>query len=210
MIDFLFLDRDTCYWCKSEKITKFYLCENCLSKLDYVDNKFEIDGYQTHAIYFYNKFIANMVSNYKFNRNTSLFRVFGSMVENYIEESNRIFLDYDYLLPVPSSKKTLNNRGFDHIKLISNYFIKKYNMNYLNSFEKMKDTKSQHTLNLEDRMYNLNGAFYCKKNLEKKSVLIFDDIITSGNTVREIIKELKKNEVGDIKILCLTSSHRVI
>lgn len=210
MIDFLFLDKDVCFSCKTEKITKFYLCETCLSKLDYVDNEFEIDGYETHAIYFYNKFMANMVSSYKFTRNTSLSRVFGSILENYIVESNRTFLDCDYLLPVPSSNKTINNRGFDHIKLITDYFINKYNLKYLNSFEKIKDTKSQHTLNLEDRMYNLSGAFNCKKNLEEKSVLIFDDIITSGNTVREIINELKKNGVGDIKILCLTSSHRVI
>lgn len=210
MIDFMFLDRGVCYSCKSEKISKFYLCESCLNKLDFVDNKFKISGCETHSIYFYNKFIANMISEYKFNRNTSLFRVFGSMVEAYIEETNGFLLDCDYILPVPSTRKTINKRGFDHIKFICDYFIKKYDKKYLNDFEKIKDTKSQHTLALEDRLHNLRGAFKCNKNLNGESVLVFDDIITSGNTVKEIIKELEKSGAGEIQILCLTSSHKVI
>ncbi|MDD7305571.1 MAG: phosphoribosyltransferase family protein [Peptoniphilaceae bacterium] len=209
MIDFLFLDKNICYSCKSEEISRFFLCDSCLSKLDLVDNNFKIDGYDAYAIYFYNKFMANMIGSYKFNRNTSLYRVFGSLVEFYIKNSKDLSFDFDYILPAPSSKSTLNRRGFDHIRLITDYFVEKNKMRYLDSFKKIKETKVQHSLSLEDRQKNLRGAFSCHEDLTGKKILIFDDIITSGNTVREMIRVLEKCKPSQIKILALSSSHKV-
>lgn len=210
MIDFLFLDKDICYGCKSEEISDYFLCESCLNKLDYVDNHFKIEGYEANAIYFYNKFIANMIGDYKFNRNTSLYKVFGSMVDSYLKNSKEDFLDIDFVLPTPSTLRTINKRGFDHIKLITDYFVDKNKLTYLEDFKKIKDTKAQHTLKLEERSKNLKGSFACNKNLEGKSVLIFDDIITSGNTIKEMIKVLENRGSKNIKILSLSSSHKVI
>lgn len=210
MIDFLFLDQGLCYWCKEEEISDFYLCESCLSKLDYVDNVFKIDGYQAHAIYFYNKFMASMIADYKFNRNTSLYKVFSTMVDSYVRENKDSFLGFDYILPAPSSIRTINNRGFDHIRLITDLFVENNKLSYLEDFKKTKETKAQHTLDLEDRMKNLSGSFSCHKDLKDKSVLIFDDIITSGNTIKEMTKVLEKCKAKDIKILSLCSSHKVL
>lgn len=210
MIDFLFLDKGKCYFCKEEKIYKHYLCKSCLDKLDFVDNHFRLGSYQAHSIYFYNKFMAKIIGDYKFSRNTSLYKVFGSMVEDYLNESEFSIKDFPYLLPVPSSKKTINQRGFDHIKLICDYFIKSFDIAYLKDFEKIKNTKSQHTLSLEERMKNLNGAFSYKKNLEGENILVFDDIITSGNTGKEIMTELENKGAGRVEILSLSSSHKVI
>ena len=53
--DFLFLDDNLCLFCKKEEREKIFLCESCLSKLDYVDNEFEISGYKARVLYFYNK-----------------------------------------------------------------------------------------------------------------------------------------------------------
>jgi competence protein ComFC len=207
MIDFLFLDEDLCYSCKENQAYKYKLCPECLAKLDYVDNSFKIIGYEASVIYFYNDFMAHLIADYKFNRNTSLYKVFGQMVYEYGKDKG--LFDCDYILAAPSSKATLNKRGFDHIKLIIDYFIDKITPSYLEEFVKIKKTKSQHTLDLNKRNKNLEGAFQLNKDIGGKSVLIFDDIITSGNTVKEIIKTLEKNQVKDIKILSLSSSHRV-
>lgn len=210
MIDFLFLDKDICYYCKDEKIKKHFLCENCLNRLDYVNNNFKINSYSTFSIFFYNKFIANMISDYKFNRNTSLSKIFSSLIDEYIFNNKFIIDDIDYVITVPSSLKTFKNRGFDHIRLIFDFIVKKYDLIYMQDFKKIKDTKAQHTLNLEERIVNLKDAFYCNTNLKNKTVLIFDDIITTGNTIRQIIKVLNKCGCDNIKILSLASSHKVI
>lgn len=205
--DFLFLDDNLCLFCKKEEREKFFLCESCLSKLDYVDNEFEILGYKARVLYFYNSFMAHLISDYKFNRNTSLYRVFGQMIFEFLKEKNMD--EFDYILTCPSSNSVLNYRGFDHVKLICDYFIKNTGMKYLKDFKKIKNTKAQHKLSLEDRAKNLKNSFEFKGDLTGKNILIFDDIITSSNTVKEIIRTIEKSNPKNIEILALASSHRV-
>ncbi len=134
--DFLFLDDDLCLFCKEEVKENFSLCHSCLNKLDYVDNEFEILGHRARVLYFYNPFMASLIGDYKFNRNTSIYKVFGQMVFSYIKEKSMD--NFDYILTTPSSKSVVNNRGFDHVRLICDFFIKNTHMTYLKNFKKLK------------------------------------------------------------------------
>ena len=205
--DFLFLDDDLCLFCKEEEKEEYFLCESCLNKLDFVDNEFEILGHRARVLYFYNTFMASLIGDYKFNRNTSLYKVFGEMVFSYIKEKSMD--NFDYILTTPSSKSVVNKRGFDHVKLICDFFIKNTHMTYLKNFKKIKNTKAQHQLSREDRAKNLKNSFTFEGDLTGKNILIFDDIITSSNTVKEIIRTIEKANPKKIEILALASSHRV-
>lgn len=207
MIDLLFLDKNTCYSCKKNEIVSHFLCEKCLTNLDFVSNTFNIDKHQAHAIYFYNEAMKKLIGDYKFNRNTSLSRVFASFIYDYALANN--LFSCDYILPSPSSKATLNSRGFDHIKMITDHFINNVSCKYLDDFKKVRNTKAQHNLNKEDRADNLIDAFSYNKNLTGKSVLLIDDLITTGNTALEIIKVLEKNNINEVKVLAITSERRV-
>ena len=208
LIDFLFLDKDTCYYCQEENIYKYKLCKTCYDKLDYVDNSFKIQGYDAYAIYFYDGLIKKLIGDYKFERKTAFAHIFAPMIYEYGIEKDLFAVDY--ILPSPSSKARHLDRGFDHIKMICDEFIEKINPVYLVEFEKIKKTKAQHDLDKKQRSTNLKDAFICNKNLTGKSVLIIDDLITTGNTAKEIIRELEKSHVGDIKILALASEKRVL
>lgn len=203
MIDFLFLDKGKCYCCKKDEIYKYHLCENCLSKLDYMDSKYNLCGNLCYSIYFYDDFMKRMIWDYKFNRNTSLYKVFSEMIYDFIIENN--LGDFDYILGSPSSKQTIKNRGFDHIRLIVEDVAKKLNMTYLEDFKKVKNTKAQHTLDRIERKKNLNGAFYIDKDLSGMKILLVDDLITTGNTCLEIIKELKDKGASEVVALSLAS-----
>ncbi len=205
--DFLFLDDDLCLFCKEEEKEEYFLCESCLNKLDFVDNEFEILGHRARILYFYNPYMASLIGDYKFNRNTSIYKVFGQIVFSYIKEKSMD--NFDYILTTPSSKSVVNKRGFDHVKLICEFFIKNTNMAYLKNFKKIKNTKAQHQLSREDRAKNLRNSFAFNGDLTGKNILIFDDIITSSNTVKEIIRTIEKSNPNKIEILALASSHRV-
>ena len=207
VIDFLFLDKNMCYSCKQNKIVAHFLCKDCLKKLDYVGNKFSLENYEAHAVYFYNESMKKLIGDYKFNRNTSLAKVFASIIYDYARVNN--LFDCDYILPSPSSKSTINKRGFDHIKTITDNFIKDTECLYLNDFKKIKNTKAQHNLNKEDRAYNLIDAFSYDKDLTGKSVLLIDDLVTTGNTAMEIIRVLENCNIKEVKVLAITSEHRV-
>lgn len=208
LIDYLFLDDNKCNFCQEEFIYRYGLCKDCFDKLDYVDNSFLIGDYLAYSIYFYNDFFKKIIGLYKFERKTEFSRIFSQMLYDY--GSYKSLFDVDYILPSPSSEKTLINRGFDHIRMLTDDFIEKVNPIYLEDFVKVKNTKAQHNLGKEERMTNLRDAFSFDRDLSGKSVLIIDDIITTGNTSREIIKVLEKAKVKDIKILVLASEKRVI
>ncbi|WP_394011601.1 ComF family protein [Anaerococcus cruorum] len=207
VIDLLFLDKNMCYSCKQNKIVAHFLCKYCLKKLDYVANKFSLENYEAHAVYFYNESMKKLIGDYKFNRNTSLAKVFASIIYDYARVNN--LFDCDYILPSPSSKSTINKRGFDHIKTITDHFIKDTECLYLNDFKKIKNTKAQHNLNKEDRAYNLIDAFSYDKDLTGKSVLLIDDLVTTGNTAMEILRVLENCNIKEVKVLAITSEHRV-
>lgn len=207
IFDFLFLDKNLCLSCKEEDHEKYFLCEKCLDKLDYVDNEFKILDYKARVLYFYNDFMAHLIADYKFNRNTSLYRVFGSMLYDFLKEKD--LFHFDYILTVPSSKSVFNKRGFDHVRLICDFFIEDTEFKYLGSFKKIKNTKAQHMLSKEDREVNLKDSFIVDEDLRGKSILVIDDIITSSNTMKEVIKSLEKKNPKNIEIIALASSHRV-
>jgi len=60
--------------------------------------------------------------------------------------------------------------------------------------EKIKDTKSQTKLDRQERLDNIRGAFAAKTKLppEIKNILLVDDVWTSGATMRECARVLKK------------------
>lgn len=208
LIDFLFLDPNKCYICKEEYIYEYHICRDCFDKLDYVDNEFLVGNTKAYAMFFYDDFFKILIGNYKFERNTSLSRVFSEFLYEY--GTRKGLFDVDYILTSPSSKSTLIDRGFDQIRMITDDFIGKIRPGYLDEFKKVKDTKAQHNLGREERSVNLVDAFICQKDLTDKSVLIIDDILTTGNTAKEIIKVLKKSYAKDIKVLALASEKRVI
>lgn len=208
LIDYLFLDENTCNFCHSEYIYKYGLCRECFDKLDYVDNRFLVGSYDCYVIYFYNEFMKSIIGKYKFERKTEFSKIFSKIIYEYGRDKN--LFDVDFILPSPSSRKTLINRGFDHIKMITDDFIDKINPVYLDGFKKIKNTKAQHELDRDARSKNLLGAFSLETDLTGKSVLIIDDMVTTGETSLEIIKVLEKSNVKNIKILALASEKRVL
>jgi len=69
--------------------------------------------------------------------------------------------------------------------------------------KKKRLTKHQAGLSRKERELNLKGAFEVKKNIAGKRILLFDDICTTGGTIRELCKLLHKNNVQEIDILVL-------
>ena len=71
--------------------------------------------------------------------------------------------------------------------------------------KRIKDTKPQYKLNRTERLQNLADAFVINKDLYKgKTLLIIDDICTTGSTFEEMIKIFKANNINDI--VCFSTS----
>ncbi|MBI3887926.1 ComF family protein, partial [Candidatus Microgenomates bacterium] len=100
---------------------------------------------------------------------------------------------FSYLIPVPLSKKRLQKRGFNQAEKLANYLKL---APVLNCLERTRDTKPQFDLKLHEREDNVRNAFGLISNtkylISNKSICLIDDVATTGATLSECAKVLKK------------------
>ena len=112
------------------------------------------------------------------------------------------------ILPVPIHPSRREERKYNHMDLVADELSKltgyKNNKKFL---LRTKDTIKQFNLNKTQRLQNIKNAFEINKDETidtNENLLIIDDITSTGITLEEIIKLLKKN--GYKKITALTLS----
>ena len=149
-----------------------------------------------HFSMYYNDYFRDMIYELKYKRKkyvaTAIYSIIRSQVE-FVVESQKI----EYIICVPTSKERIRDRGFDQVELI----FEKFNYPFL-KIQKIKNTKKMSKLSKSyQKNLNILQSFDVKNlNLSNKTVLIVDDIITTGATVNEIKKCLEKEYKG-IKVL---------
>lgn len=209
-----------------EKYEKFELIKS--KKI--INNLF---NFQEEKIYFdeflycfeYKSLIRNLILKYKFSDCGYLSNLFANVIFNN-EIINEIFKCYDIMIPVPMNKKKKKVRGYNQTELITNCLEKKLNSiqrlgtdknkcthKFNNSkikfnntcLIKIKNTKTQSTLMASERIPNIKNAFKITDIdvIENKNIILFDDIATTGSTINEISKLLKKNNVKKILVLVI-------
>ncbi len=112
----------------------------------------------------------------------------------------------DAVIPVPLHEKRLRHREFNQSALIAHTVAKESGIPLeLDALVKTKDTEPQVGLSYKGRIKNISRAFEVKnkKLIEGKNILLIDDVITTGATVRECSKTLKKAGAAQIRVLTL-------
>ncbi|HNT30761.1 MAG TPA: phosphoribosyltransferase family protein [bacterium] len=97
------------------------------------------------------------------------------------------------LIPVPLHRKRLNWRGFNQSELLAREYAKRFpRWRIASGLERMHETKTQMELDRENRLKNMINAFsYTGGNLENKTVLLVDDVSTTGATLFSCAEALK-------------------
>ncbi len=117
----------------------------------------------------------------------------------------------DAVLPVPLYKKRLRQREFNQSALIAKYMARDAGVSLVaNCLIKVRDTLPQVGLNSKERRKNIRKAFGVQNRgmIARKTILLLDDVITTGATVRECSSVLKKAGAGDIYVMALAHGIR--
>ena len=100
------------------------------------------------------------------------------------------------VVPVPLHYKRQKERGFNQAYLLAKQltWLLRPNSKLTNSLLRSKNTKKQAKLSRVDRLKNLSEAFSLKQNqkIEGSNVILIDDVCTTGSTINECAKVLKK------------------
>lgn len=148
--------------------------------------------------------IQTLIHSLKYNGLKDLGVLLGELVAKELIQNNYTYLkNYDFIIPIPLHKSKLRERGYNQSDYIARGINKYFNLEYNDyCFIRKKDTKSQTKLSIEERYKNLKDAFDFvpehKKSLKGKKIILVDDIITTGATVKEAQKTLLKGGVTEI------------
>jgi ComF family protein len=119
----------------------------------------------------------------------------------------RWFVGIDIVVPVPLHSSRLAQRGFNQTELIFHAWAEDQGWVWLDALDRVRPTKPQWELELKERRKNLKGAFKVTRPelVQGKTVLLVDDIVTSGITLNECAKALKRSGAGKVIGLALAS-----
>ncbi|MBI4691561.1 MAG: ComF family protein [Nitrospirae bacterium] len=113
----------------------------------------------------------------------------------------------DGIVPVPLSKKGLRARGFNQTLLLARVISKELRIPLLmDMLFKKKDTPPQIGLNAKERLKNLRGVFETCMRIDNLRLLLLDDVMTTGATVRECSKTLIKAGAREVIVITLARS----
>jgi len=129
------------------------------------------------------------------------------LLEEYIESE---FLYKDFVITyIPLSKKSKKKRGFNQCQYLAAKIANDLEIRCMEVLIKKKENKEQKLLKYNERHENVKDIFELKRNVNIKDLkfIIIDDVTTSGATIEEACRILKKYGVKHIKLLTLAKSH---
>jgi ComF family protein len=111
----------------------------------------------------------------------------------------------EIIMPVPLGKKRLQERGYNQVGLVARPLAYYLGLNYeADALWKMRETRSQVGLTVSQRRENVHGAYQANHKIVRgKSILIMDDVATTGSTISACTEALLSVGAQDIYVLTI-------
>ena len=202
---------DTCIVCKKAVRISSYACKKCTDKIEYISPVFKcktclsripasdntVCGFclkekpqysRLISCVAYKGYIKSSLQAYKFNNRPDLHIGFSKLACEILEHDGVYF---DAVISMPIHKNKLLERGYNQSALIAKNIAQYFEVPFYNDLLiKVKETKTQSELQYAERRKNIKGAFdvYNPERINGNTILLVDDIFTTGFTMREAAK----------------------
>lgn len=205
ILDTLFPRR--CISCKKEG---FSICQDCISK---IKREERLPG-ETLAVFAYrDPVMRKIIWNLKYKGKSNIAEDLAGILSDTILGELEDLLIYDganttSLVPLPMSKKRLKARGKNHTLTLAHAISNRTNIEVYDCLYKNKDTVRQALIkNRAKRLLNVKNSMELKSgfSVKGKNIVLVDDIVTTGATIEEAKRVLKKS--GARKVIALVVAH---
>jgi len=141
------------------------------------------------GVFCFEGLLKDMIHAFKYGRYTALKRFLGkSMVDGLSCGEKRL----DFLTYVPMHWTKVMERGYNQAALLAKEVSRHTGLELKTGvLKKVRNTQAQAGLDKQGRGRNVRGAF-AASGVEGKSIMVVDDVITTGETAREVARTLKK------------------
>ena len=205
-----------------------YICLNCQKKLSYIAKDFclycgkpslyglthpgckRLHGIEgVVSIFYYNNFLKRLIKSIKYRLATDVFKELCLVIKPdkliKISMFKRLKKGEFWLQPIPLHPSRLRARGFNQAKIIADYFNQFLDFPLANYLVRAKNTLSQAQIKKDkDRFKNMRGAFNVNtQEASGNNIILVDDIVTSGSTLKEAARTLKSAGASSVFVLTL-------
>lgn len=205
ILGILFPER--CVFCGDSTGSESYLCESCCAKIRplYRVRTISSEAEETFFClvpFLYKGKVRDGLIAYKFRGQEESFRYFGDVLAEGIRRQGSTG-EWDWICNVPISSRRKRKRGFDQSQKIARRMGKKLHIPYKNLLKKKIDNRPQHALSALERKSNVENVYEVRnrEKLQGKRILLVDDIVTTGNTLRECVETLLR--AGASVVFCV-------
>ena len=224
-VKYLFNVKWRCNACGKEIFKDEYFCESCLKDLPFNDKAYcnhcgrKLKVYaeycstcreqllsvdKARSVFNYDKPISSLIKRAKYDKRLYLLDMFAEYLSNLYLKS---YFNADYICFVPMTEKAQKKRGYNQGEILARRVGERVNVEVVDLLEKVKETTRQAKLNRAERLKNLEGVFKVKsrKLVKDKTIVIVDDVSTTGATAENIAKKLKSAGVKTVYLLTVAS-----
>ena len=189
-----------------------YFCDDCRAKIRYIAanecicpmcGRLALDG-ATHpgcrtrygldgltSFFHYNGPVRKAVKALKYRRVSDLASEFVSLIPTKLLSSNLLS---SLFIPVPLHTSRFRLRGFNQAEVLGRIVAGRLNIPVeTDILRRVKMTDSQVDMkNRDERLKNMKNVFQAVKTIQNKDIMLFDDVCTTGATMRSAANALKR------------------
>jgi ComF family protein len=192
-----------CNGCQASSRTPL-LCENCLGEISSRPLPEAVDGQHdaansggfdsAFAGWDYDAAMQQIIHATKYRRRPSLGRTVGDLLAQRLFEPLRDELAKAVVVPVPLHRRREMKRGFNQSLVLARALAKSWHLEVMpRTLRRTRFTQPQAKLGAAERLQNVEGAFAPARglHLETPTVLLIDDVLTTGATMNACAAALK-------------------
>ena len=186
-----------------------YMCIGCMSGL----SRLEISGgcvQEVSDLFVGCKWVDSAVSFFRYNRQSKYSELIKDIKYRNCPVSRGGFFDgVDMIVPVPLHKSKLRRRGYNQSLFIAEGVSDVAGIKVVEALAAVRPHASQTSKSSEERRRNVAEVFEVVEDVAGKTVLLVDDVITTGATATVCCDVLGAAGVGRVKVLSLAFASTV-
>lgn len=129
-----------------------------------------------------------------------LAEVFGHMLAEFLKDRTGLRSRVDFIIPVPTTTERYEERWFKIPDILADIVSTRLAIPWFQVLDLTRDTSDLRGFSKSDRRRELNEAFTVSNAplVRRRNVLVIDDVVTYGTTLREIGATLRKAGADDV------------
>lgn len=213
-----------CFHCGTGTESGQFLCKSCQTELTFLEGELcSVCGTPLHlgvcetcarsqfvfdkaaSVFPFSSICQSLIHHLKYKDMVGVGTYLGAKAAEYCIQ-RKPFSTIDLVVPIPLHPVRLRHRGFNQAGVIARAFARQMQLPYApHLVARARYTQTQTKLNRAQRQQNVSQAFRVKRPLlvQDKTILIMDDVFTTGATANSVAAALLKQRAGRVYVLTI-------